>query len=558
MSIMKAIPIIRTAILGAFVIVNHCSAQNKDYEDIFTPDINFANNSILEALPVSSLGTTRGTCSNAEEIVEILLNFNAINILEQDFYLRTNELNTRPLLDLPVFEPNRCCYPGDWVLTGTLFFNKTDKMHFDKTQDCLGAYLALSSQSLVDNILDFIENIDDFEFGPRFQFDVSTIFQTLQKGFIEERKAGLMLQGFHFWDHADFRWFTPIYWRERNFFINEVDQEELAEQFGRLTKKDQNTFAENNLISDTLGLGDTRAELQFHIQPFECSDARIGVMLTLPTAWEWATGIKGSKFRIDATQPQIDFCSLFNLLQEAIVDPDPVTQAQLFNEINTRLSAFFLDALDRLSATVLQAPLGNGKHFGLGVVFRNQTRLSLFLPFDWADNIYWKSRLSAEVLFAQTETRTFIKKNDPEQFAQRDFNDPAQANSNLYFLQQKFIDRLIPVGVKTRIKPSFILRSTSRFCYQGERFGFTFGSDWWVRTREHLSRLQESDKFVRSLDLQKAQGTFAIQSKMFGGIAVKFEDGNKDWFLSINADYTTFNRGIGHDYTTTLLLEVNF
>ena len=48
-----------------------------------------------------------------QDIIDFLVSTGVIPILEEDFYLRTNNLNTRSLLDLPTFEPICCCETGE-------------------------------------------------------------------------------------------------------------------------------------------------------------------------------------------------------------------------------------------------------------------------------------------------------------------------------------------------------------------------------------------------------------------------------------------------------------
>lgn len=491
-------------------------------------------------------------------IVNLLVGFGATDILDEDFYLRTNQLNTRPLLDLPVFEPNRCCYPYTEVLSASLFYNQTDKMHFSTHCDNMASYLALNSPSLLEKIEDALNAILEAELAPPLSFNVRRVLETMSLAFVEERKVGLMLHWQHFWDWGEVRFFTPIYWHERNFFLNEEEQDILAEELGVTTDKEQEEFAERYLISDRLGLGDTRVELTYTVRPFDCVETKIGCQLTLPTAWQWASGIKGTIFNKPSTQPSLDACNIARLVQEALDEPNQMIRDQLFSQLNNMLKTFFTDAFDRLSANLLDAPLGNGKHFGIGLMFRNHTQLCAFVPLEWAKKVYWMTRMSAEILFAQSEKRAYIKDNTPEQFADRDFDNPNNAISNLAFLEEKFIDRLFPIFLKTKVKPNFILRYTSRFCYQGDVFGFNIGSDWWIRPRNKFVSLQEPEQLTRQLDLKKVRAPFAVQSKIFGGIVAKIERPDVDWYISLNGDYTGFNKGIGHDYTATLMIEANF
>src|SRR5260221_3785965 len=64
---------------------------------------------LLDTDDMTTLLNRRPCTLTPNDIVSFLASAGVIPILEEDFYLRTNNLNTRSLLDLPTFEPICCC-----------------------------------------------------------------------------------------------------------------------------------------------------------------------------------------------------------------------------------------------------------------------------------------------------------------------------------------------------------------------------------------------------------------------------------------------------------------
>ena len=56
---------------------------------------------------------------------------------------------------------------------------------------------------------------------------------------------------------------------------------------------------------------------------------------------------------------------------------------------------------------ILETPMGNGGHFGLGVFARNRSPLTSFIKQDWARRVVMRSFISLEYLFPATEWRSF-------------------------------------------------------------------------------------------------------------------------------------------------------
>jgi hypothetical protein len=94
----------------------------------------------------------------------------------------------------------------------------------------------------------------------------------------------------------------------------------------------------------------------------ENSSLSCGGLLTLPIGFRVKGGLRGSTFKRPSTYPTLDLLNLFNTID----DPTLADQQEVFAQV-TNLA---LEALDRLSANLLDAPLHNGRHVGIGIFAR--------------------------------------------------------------------------------------------------------------------------------------------------------------------------------------------
>ncbi len=495
-----------------------------------------------------------------QDIITFLGEANGIKILQEDLFLRTNPLNKRSLLDLPVFEIHQCCPPHNWIVGAHLFYNQTTRANF--TADCtdLRAYLALKQPTLIEKLQSAIEQLKDLFPEPELNIDVARIFKLFERMTIQDRRTGFMFHALRQWSRAEFRLLLPFYYLEQNFFLTEQEQEaaerglrSIGIEFGATSPEAQKQFEEDHFIGDKIGFGDTRCEFDVEVWNGDLVSIRLGVQATIPTAFAIKRGLKGNSFEDKCSLPTFDFDELFELAEKDTITEED--QQKAFD----MLSEFFLGVLDRLSNNLIVIKLGNNGHFGIGGFIRTKTPLTTFIERDWAERFIYNNRISFEYFFIAKEKRSFILKNDSDEFARRDFCDEAQAENNLQFLEQEFVNRSHLVSVDVTIHPGLIFRWTSRLCYQGKRWECNIGSDFWLKTTERFDSISDiPEQFCSKLALQKAKPPLAYQSKLFGGVAFKFKRPKRDWYISLNGDGTTFRSGIGRDFTVSFNVEAHF
>lgn len=489
-----------------------------------------------------------------DEIVPRLILINAQQILQEQLFCRTNRLNTRSLLDLSVFLQQKVdTYNYCRVFGAHLFWNQTSRMNFNEDNTNICSFLGITNPNLLEKIQDSVTIIQ--QVFPAFNIDPINILLLFKNATIQQRRIGFMFHGQKDYGRANFRFYFPVYYLEHNFFLTKAEQKAIEAELG--TNESQDEFADNHLIADEIGLGDTRFYLDFYLCGCGKEDfgIRLGALATIPTAFPFKKGLKGSYFPTCPTQPTFDFGALFDQANKEMTDKV--------------MQKFLFQVLDHLSANLIQRPLGNGGHVGLGGLMKSQTPLHIFIKRPWTEKIIMKSFLSLEYLLPAEEKRFYVEKNTVDAFNALGLNksnddilnriaeDPAYAQAVLTLLQDQFVDTLYPFVFKTRVHPGFIFRWCTRFFYEGKKWGADIGSDLWVSGPEKLCNIQKNDPTL-NLDIAKARKPVAWQSKVIGSIFYTAKRKCRDWIFSLNGDYTISSSGIGKDFTVTLNVETNF
>ena len=484
------------------------------------------------------------------EIVTFLVTkLGAIELLQEDLFLHTNPLNKRSMLDEPIFVPDRATFPGKWVVGAHVFAWKMDRANFTKNSTNLSSYLALTQPTLIERLQNTAGKLKDLFQDPQFNIDIEKVFSLFKNMTIEERRGGFMFHMMRVWHDTTLRIFTPVYYFERNFFLTEKEQEAVEAEFGALEQEEQERFQKAHFISDKFGLGDTRLELNWQLVQRPSFSLVVGGQATIPTAFTWGDRLKGSSFRKPSTFPIFDFDNLFELAEDQ-------TEEKVEKAFEL-LKDFFLGALDRISANLLDTKLGNDGHLGIGIFMRGKTPLTSFINRSWAHRITLTNRISIEYLAPAHAKRFFVNKINEKEFEERNFDKPDEAEDNLTFLEEKFVEKFFLRAFNTKIQPGIIFRWTSKAHHQGRVWGWALGSDLWVQDKEKFRSIKASDKILSEIDIAKAKPSIAWQSKLSGSIRYKIKRPRRTWFLSLNADGTFDSRGIGKSFGLSFNFEAS-
>ncbi len=535
------------------------------FDDLIAFTDTEAGNQLLDE---SSFAVTRQ--ASKLDVVNLLNELGFFPLLQTNFFLRTNILRSRSLLDYPDYFPWR--YDKDKrAVYIDLFFNITPRMNFSKESSNICSYLAVADPAfvaIVDNIFKNARSlIGDALPLERDQFlRLIDLFKTFT---VQERRLGLMLGGKTTFNRWHFHIMAPWYYLERNHFVDQKTQDDIealmTDIFGppaspeaaALALKRQHAFEDKYLISDKFGIGDTRIYCDYPLIKKKYLSSRVGILATIPTAFAMKKGLKGSNFTLVQYPPLLDF-------QEAIDAGLAAGQGQPIGDVQALNYA--LNVLSNFSAMVLDAPLGNGGHFGLGAYVRNRTPLSSLVKFDWARRTYMRSFISLEYLFPATEWRSFRIPVQESLFNQRDLTfidddtaeDQAIINSNYEFIAQQLTDRLFPRPFLTTVYPGLIFRWSSQFIYEGDSAGFTFGTDTYVRNKESFGNIDATPGAKAIISIDRARAPFSYQSKVCASVFGKIDKPDRLWTVGLIGDYTFMNKGIGADYSLALKANVVF
>jgi hypothetical protein len=486
-------------------------------------------------------------------IVEILQTTGVISILEETLYKKTNVPNDRSLDDYPAFEPSCFKLTPGWAAGFDTFWNQTHRMNLTWGSNHISSYLALDELSLIRKLEAAIDTIAPIFVNPNTNFDLKKVLALTSNISVAQRRTGFMLHGTRTWESLRVRFFCPLYYLERNFFLSNAERDEIAAEFGLEGQEEDTTFQDRYLVSDKFGFGDTRIEVDNGIYRGNTTQVRAGFLATIPTAFTLASGIKGSSFKKTACLPQANiFESLFCIALSNQSEKSKTADGLAL------LRTFGLGALDRLSANLLDAPLGNGGHIGIGALLRFETDLNKLLLHIHGHEFDWRNRVSLEYQFPANEKRFFVEKNNLAAFNARDFSNTSDADSNLTFLEEELVNRLYPVAFDALIQPGIIFRLDTRLCYHLKQWGILFGSDLWAQSRGHFKSVDVFGRLGNQIDTCKAEASGAYQIKLFGGLNYTLERPKRTWVVSLDGDATIANGGIGKDYSIVFNVETHF
>lgn len=541
--------------------------------DAFDDLLAFADTPEVSNIISNSQAIHRAPATTKKGILTLLNSFGVIPLLQENIFLRSNNLKSRSLLDYPEFLPFRhdCDCRAVYV---DLFFNQTSRGFFTKNSGNICSYLAIGSDSLnqkIQNIIDAVTQAnEEIQIDPDQLFAIIDLLQTFT---VQERRLGLMIGGKGTIGCWNYNIMAPWYYLERNHFVDANVEKALDKAIGDFLRnsfditgpattqeaaqvlRTRNQFINEHLISDKFGIGDTRVYFDYPIINKESFSSRGGFLATIPTAFAFKKGLRGNTLSRVVNRPLLDLVGTADALMQTQTLP-------------TQALDYFISFLDNLGAMLLETPLGNGGHFGLGIYAKNKSPLNSWIKQSWAENVTMRSFISLEYLFPATEWRSFrVPVNealfnafnfDVTNLSDTSIEDQNLVNSMYAFVQHQLTDRLFPIALRTRVNPGVIFRWSSQLCYEGECNGFTIGTDTYVRNKEKFSNIEASYDTKHMIDILNARSPLAYQSKVVGSVFFKIEKPETSWVISIIGDYTFMNKGIGADFTLALNTNVAF
>lgn len=492
----------------------------------------------LESLDIPERTVTSHTdsCAPITEICELLTDCDPggiclQKILLNNIYLHTNPINVRSLLDSPQYYFYNCFDQNFFV---NVFFNMTPAGYYTIDGTNIASYLNTNQPGIINAIGPFCpENIN-----------IPSIVSLVEPFRIQERRAGFMFGGRYVHNNWYAKYYFPLYYLERNFFLNNEEKRRLEEALdvdtGPVSDAEGTQFARKHLITDRVGIGDTRLVLGYELLDRKDIALKVGAIATIPSAFAFAKGLYGSHFLKNSAHPTFN---LQQILSKCLCSPDQMdTESAL--ELATQ---FGLSVVDKLTANLLDRSLGNNGHVGLGAFIEPHHKMDNYA--------YVKGRVCLEYLLPAIEKRSFIRFKNPADF-NRDFDcsTDAAAQANVDFLNEQLIQTLIPCVYDTTIWPGLLIKATAQGTSKiVQRLKGTLGLDLWFQSKESFGKIDAPADVRPLLRTDIAKRPHAVQTKIFGWLDYKTK--KKDWCISMYVDGTWASFGIGKDYTLAVRFE---
>lgn len=460
------------------------------------------------------------------------------------FYNYTAPIKSRSYFDLECLQFT--CSLSDNSSLHPFFTQTSRAVLTPNNRKHLGDLLAASS---------FLDGLDISTFTA---FDLPLALSIFKNLKVQDRQLGVMFQRSTTVQNWNLSFLWPFLYQERNFFLNRQEVRTL-ERLGLNT--DNFTFAQDHLISDKLGFGDLRIQIEKNIFSTYRNQLNIGFGITLPLAFSMIKGCIGSHFRKNKANPtfhlQNDFMGYFDSTKlDRNEGGNPIIIANALS--------LGLQALDRFSAILLEAPLGNDRHLGLLTFLKH--------IFYITPDVFISSKLNFEILLPSVENRFFTIKPDQTYLSQleampledqgdeKPFVDDLTDNESAVFLDsfsRVLVNSMFPSSYHTRVFPGVSIQSTNQLTFERINWNFHLGTDTWYRSKEKIGKIWASDELLSQLDIKAGTIGHAYQSRVFTKIERAHQEGAFfDW--NVFASTSLLSYGIGDSFSLGLQFSRDF
>jgi len=489
--------------------------------------------------------------------------FNSINfvnlpqVLDPSIYKKTLVPQDRNIFNYPNTLLVSYQFLPQQQFTTHLFINVTPRKNFRNSEDCitgtsLDSYLNIRSKGLLFTLNQLLELISDDELKNKLKrVDVDKLLWAFEQAHLEERRLGVI--GHYYRQMTEKSYFQiklPLYWMIRNLNYDkqykDIMQQELGDFIsngtGSANSFDENAFARKHFVFDALGLGNLRLTYNHIIWEGNNWHFDLGASLILPTDYQFARGLYGTYFQPSNKHPNLDLCNIASSVISG-------------NAETVQVEKYFLSALNHLSSMLLQCNLGYNKHLGFDVV---GTVFWQIIP-----DLAFNTQYCLEFLIPKEEQRFFVPKNKGD--FSKIYNALPQTTTEeqqvkLAFLEARLNELLFPKVVDVKLFPGFIFHSTSCLQKTFRNWNFDVGTTSYYQTNEQINAFYGLKReAIDLLDIDKALNETLIQFKVFGKIHRIFHTRrHNDISLSIWADGTLYNNGLGNDFSLGIAFDAKF
>lgn len=463
-------------------------------------------------------------------------------ILKNDLFIKTNTVLKRPTQTLPIFNlyhTDHICQ--DWLIRLSLFGNKTDRAFFGNNE-FIRSYLDVNLNDL-ENISKFVGNI----------IDIPTAVEMFRITKKQERRAGLMIQVLkNFFDDFSFEFTIPLLYEERNYFFTQKEREDIEALFKNKPEKEQEKILQKHALSDKFGFGDARMKLGYLVFNKNNIAIKFGIQTTLPISFAFKRGLLGSNFtKVTEERQSINLKEIIEM-KDNEDDPKYIKKAGQ-TTLKEKGEKFGLKTADWLSAMVLDSPLGNNRHFSLGVFLEPQIKLN--------NAVVLKAISYIEYFFSANEKRFFLKQKNPKDFDTDRLSkiaksmDQIASGDALDFLGNQASETFSPLIYCAQVTPGFMFQLSVGPQFRLREWDFLIGYDFWYQQKEKINFVFDAPS---NLKINKATKPKAFQSKIFLKLAYNKIEPNRDWSIALSLEDSLATKRIGKDFAVAASFEINY
>lgn len=516
---------------------------------------------LLDSISEQDLHTLR-TCEpgEAEEWNNLLTAAGIPQALNNQFYIKTSLPRTRNILNYPEFQ--LCSYQdmdSKSQLTFHLFYNQTSKKNYTQSVGQIdgtriGSYLNIEDKNFI-SLLDaaFKSPVLPPELAPLRGLNYPMLLNDLANARLEERRLGFLTHYYHKIDkYTYFEFKLPVLYMIKNLNFTKQEKAAFQRQFVAFlgngpSSFNENDFAKQHLIFDTVGFGDAEFSLSTRIYTHKSTHKHLdgGIFMFLPTDWQFARGLYGTYINPTDQSPLLDLCNLVKGIPFA-----PIKNPQLGEILNT----YFFQAIDHLSSDLLQCPLGYYQTLMLGFKLSPYWKIK--------ENLEFNGLYTVEFIFPYEQKRFFDVKDKgtfSDEYAALPTATEADQNAKLLFLETRLTDILFPRVFTAKVSPGFVFTSASNIQTSFRSWDFTAGYSAWVQLAENFSSVAiPKDTKLEDFDIDRSMSQDAYQVKLFGKAHHDIHAPTYDLSFTIWADATIFNNNIGNDFTIGFTFDRKF
>lgn len=490
---------LKNALLASIIMFGmSCSADELDDFDFFGSDNNEFN---IDLSDIEAYEQTRGPMTLPVDPTLIAL---VLSNITSPLWNHTQSPFARNIL---YHFPHKFAALEKGGVAVNFFFNETNKMPVT-----------------VKNLLD----VKDFENNFLIQLlpssmiskeDIVQLIPLFRNITIQERKAGAFIQFGATKGPFTIQLHTSLLLAERNLWINSSGQQEiksiLAKNFPGAA------FDDDEGLIIRYGMGDTRIKLGINSLNMTNFQTDVGFEAILPT---------GNLSRGPTISVNVDKIA-------GAVDSDTlVTNA--------------VSILQNIRNYLLNAPLGNNGHYGLGVYFESKIGIFHDIATIWM-------RASYDKLFDGYEDRLimFNQVLKPEDLLMVTPDNPNNGNIINDYMKQY----IFPSSFKCLVSPGGVFNFITSVSCNIDSWSVAVGYDFYAQQQEFIRTINNPSVSITDLRIKDAESDTVSQHKIFSEVLYSIKkSASRNLQVGLGGDVTALSRGIGNDWTVYLKFVASF